>query len=495
MNRSGAAFWTIATAVSLMLALRFPRPAADLLYRLPGLDLNPNNRLLVIYGLAVAVLAGIGLDRLMSGVRKAEATGGKRWLTVAAVTLVAIQAVDLARVSRAQNAVVPIWTFFPETSVTRWLQDTVEPGQSVVAEGFVTAGTLSSYGLPEWFAHGFHTAAEKAMLEGLVADAWASPTAALPSFTGADLAAGELFDLLSVRFFVTPCAVARNVLTPGPRGRASHSILLTQGLVITQWVEIDHETAADGISVLMNGAASPASGTIDVALRTSAGEPLAEASIPAQSIGDIDYFDALFGHAITLQAGVYELVLRSQVKGQPPAAWIRPTPTGRLEVNGTPQSGELAYIVLRPLVMPHPERWRLALASGGMCVLENTRAPNGAILISESDHAPVVDDLDVSASHASYRVETAHGGRLVRSARFYPGWEATVGDAPVPVTPYRNALQSVDIPAGESVVEWRYEPRSLKIGAVVSSITLVFVMGLLLPYRFSAPGFLVAKDP
>ena len=44
---------------------------------------------------------------------------------------------------------------------------------------------------------------------------------------------------------------------------------------------------------------------------------------------------------------------------------------------------------------------------------------------------------------------------------------------PAEVTPYRNVLQSVEVPPGESVVTWRYDPVSMKVGLALSSMTLV----------------------
>jgi hypothetical protein len=212
-ERCGSGMWTAVLIGSLVLALRLPRPLADLLYRLPVLDMNPNNRWLAIYGLAVAVLAGVGLSRLMAVSR---ARTWRRLALVAAALVIVLQATDLGHVSRAQNAVVSASSFLPETPVTRWLCDHLEPGQHVIAQGYGPAGTLGSYRISEWFAHGFRTRAERELLGRLVADAWVTPTAAVPSVARADLGAHELYDLLSIRFLVAPCGLVSATLGVPP---------------------------------------------------------------------------------------------------------------------------------------------------------------------------------------------------------------------------------------------------------------------------------------
>jgi uncharacterized membrane protein YfhO len=62
-----------------------------------------------------------------------------------------------------------------------------------------------------------------------------------------------------------------------------------------------------------------------------------------------------------------------------------------------------------------------------------------------------------------------------------PGWTATVNRTPVLVGVFEGALLSVEVPAGESLVDFRYAPRTLGAGAALSLATCIALsaMGIL----------------
>ncbi|KPK22475.1 MAG: hypothetical protein AMJ61_17065 [Desulfobacterales bacterium SG8_35_2] len=49
---------------------------------------------------------------------------------------------------------------------------------AIADETFINSGTLGAYGIAEWFAHSFKTDREKEVLNSLVSESFASPTAA-----------------------------------------------------------------------------------------------------------------------------------------------------------------------------------------------------------------------------------------------------------------------------------------------------------------------------
>jgi hypothetical protein len=63
-------------------------------------------------------------------------------------------------------------------------------------------------------------------------------------------------------------------------------------------------------------------------------------------------------------------------------------------------------------------------------------------------------------SHQSLRSSCERPGELVRRELFYPGWRAFINGRPVPVHA-SSTFQAVDLPAGESRVEFRYVPTNL----------------------------------
>ncbi|HYI15684.1 MAG TPA: YfhO family protein [Thermomicrobiales bacterium] len=67
-------------------------------------------------------------------------------------------------------------------------------------------------------------------------------------------------------------------------------------------------------------------------------------------------------------------------------------------------------------------------------------------------------------------------GLLMLSESYDPGWHAYVDGSPVDVLVADHLLRAVPLPAGEHVVELRYEPRSLQIGVAISTVTALVVI-------------------
>lgn len=75
------------------------------------------------------------------------------------------------------------------------------------------------------------------------------------------------------------------------------------------------------------------------------------------------------------------------------------------------------------------------------------------------------------------RLEANDAGYLVLSDNYYPDWRVTVNGEPAPLLRANHTFRAVPVAAGEHVVEFRFEPRSLTIGF---SISLTVWIGLLL---------------
>lgn len=96
--------------------------------------------------------------------------------------------------------------------------------------------------------------------------------------------------------------------------------------------------------------------------------------------------------------------------------------------------------------------------------------------------------LQDSPNAVTIRAVSESGGFLVLADTFYPGWQAALDGKPVEVLRANYAFRAVVIPAGEHVVVFRYAPLSFRIGAVISLVTLLVTVGAwtLLALRNSA---------
>ena len=78
----------------------------------------------------------------------------------------------------------------------------------------------------------------------------------------------------------------------------------------------------------------------------------------------------------------------------------------------------------------------------------------------------VIDDPE----HIVLEVDAPVRGFVVLADQYYPGWSATVNERPVPITRANYLFRLVEVPAGVSSVEFRYRPRTLLLGGIVSAI-------------------------
>jgi len=74
-------------------------------------------------------------------------------------------------------------------------------------------------------------------------------------------------------------------------------------------------------------------------------------------------------------------------------------------------------------------------------------------------------------------VLSSPGVLLLRDAQ-YPGWSVTVDGRAAENMTANYAFRAVALAAGEHEVEWRYRPRSVLAGALVSGIGVVLLVGL-----------------
>lgn len=79
------------------------------------------------------------------------------------------------------------------------------------------------------------------------------------------------------------------------------------------------------------------------------------------------------------------------------------------------------------------------------------------------------------AEHRGFRVKSDAGAKFVLVEQFFPGWEALIDGRKTAIERTSGTFQSIDVPAGEHIVEFRYAPSSLWLGAALSAVGLGLV--------------------
>ncbi len=99
--------------------------------------------------------------------------------------------------------------------------------------------------------------------------------------------------------------------------------------------------------------------------------------------------------------------------------------------------------------------------------------------------APVADPSADKAEITSYEAErielqtsTGAEGMLVVSEVYYPAWKAYVDGRPVPVYVANTVLRAVPVPAGDHIVELRYESTALRAGIALSLLAYLTLAAL-----------------
>jgi hypothetical protein len=69
--------------------------------------------------------------------------------------------------------------------------------------------------------------------------------------------------------------------------------------------------------------------------------------------------------------------------------------------------------------------------------------------------------------------DMATSGLLVLADRYDVGWKAYLNGKQVPVLRTNHAIRGVVVPAGKGTVHFRYEPRSLAIGAKLAGVAVI----------------------
>lgn len=452
------------------------------LRQVPALGSNNRGRLVILIGLALAMLAAAGLQVLISKAWRLKHRHGRFAAFTLLGLLCLVQVQDQVRLFQRFNAVVPKEWFFPPTPTLARVREDLGPLEGVIADrAYLVSGTLVAYGLPEWFAHTFKTPAEQEALEQLVQDPFVTPTAA--SFAGERIRFEEpLMNAFGIRYVLMADRFSGQVpfqvrdggdhrpAPPLPEHRLEQRFRLEAGATLS------------GISLWLATYRAPeAPADAVLTLRDGRGDTLARARVPRGEIRDNREVLFDFPQPLPLPAGDYafELQLAEPAPGRL-TAWTtsgQPGPEQNLWSDGRDSGRSLRYRLLTPRDLP----WRAERLEPGLVLLENPAAPHGPYRVADlaTDPAEIHrGDLEIlEANGSAYRIRyrgTAPG-YVVLPMRHYPGWRARVDGEARALERYLDLFPAVWMD-GPGTLALDYRPTSLRLGL---PLTLAGAAGLL----------------
>ena len=442
-----------------------------LIRALPTMGSNPWARVSVLIPLALALLSALFLARIAPRLVRHRPA-----LAALVVCLMLVQFVDQKRLFAAFNKPVPAAAFYPSTPTIERIQTHLQPLQSLLGDSslYMVSGTLTAYGLPEWFAHGFRSRAEKRALGYLVGKAFVTPTAAVIRCPNIRFDP-ELLAMAGVRYLIcsdggTPAYQAG----PGRAECGASAALPTAELV--QPLSLAHSTRISGLYLRFGTHGGKGlAGSVRVQV-TRDGDDIAASEVSAARIEDNSWTRLPLGPGVELGPGAYRLRVD----------WLHPEPGGRLSLwtQGAAEEADRLRVdgqrvpcslELRVDTLPaDPESgFVVSRPEPGVRLLENPLMDDsGAYFLPALEppwHADFAKVRYLGDSGNGIRVSYSDSspGWVVLPVRAYPGWRAYVNGGAVEFRRFVDLMPAIPV-EGPSEVEFRYRPVNLYLAAGVS---------------------------
>ena len=117
-------------------------------------------------------------------------------------------------------------------------------------------------------------------------------------------------------------------------------------------------------------------------------------------------------------------------------------------------------------------------------VLENS-FPDDIPLKYQQDSLTTVNLVEEAPDHLVYQVQADSDQFIVFSEMYYPqGWRATVNGLQTPIINVNYVLRGLKVPAGNSTVEFRFEPEVVVLGTAIRWGSLILFVLLLGAFYF-----------
>ena len=443
-HRSFLACWVVLGFVGLAWSLNVPGLVAVL--RLPGLNMMSHNRLVFVTSFAILAHAAIALDLLLTGdVRR-------RWWFWVPASLLAV--LSLWALWRAGNLPEPLATQLPNAVAAGgsagWIRDIAAVGQ--VQTWFVTSalvfGALCVVGVVAWIAIWRGRTRSPVML-GILAALMLADMLWFARDRSAQCDPALYYPRIPLLEAIQHSASGRVV----GYGCLPATLAQTHGLRdVRGYDSIDPA----GMVNLLSLAADPRSGSPPYAL-TQWFFPRINLTLP----------DVLRLPPVLDMLGVQYLIFR----GTPPAG-VKPTfssPDYWALVNKA--ALPRAFVPARVENVQSPAEALKHVAAPefdprAIAYVETAQALPLAIRgIAEIQSETPTETI------VSVNMETA--GLVVLADLWNRGWRAYVGDELIPILRVNSALRGVVLPAGRTVVRFRYEPSSFFYSARLSVMIIM----------------------
>lgn len=470
------------TLVVLSVMLAFAILPPGLIGLIPVFNFNPWQRVMVLFGLGIALLAGLGLHR---GWQLAKTWRSSwRWsLAGLLLVLAGFQLLDQSSLFRDFNGAVPSEPFLPPSTAALVIQEDQDRFDWAVADRSAwVGGTLVSYGVAEWFAHGFKTSEEKAALEQLVDSPFVTPTAAQFEMGQINFDS-PMMQALNVRHVLARASDAGRLVMEQPLGPGSRPSPPLHEAHLEQKVSLERPLRLAGVSILIgtHGREIP-DDAITVQITDEGGELLATAFPVDEVLSDNSLVHFALPEAVVVPAGNLLLVIEARTE-IPLSVWTVPrTDFGQLFVEHEPVARSMRYRLFSPLALPSD--WSVQYMGEEVSVFRNDRAPAGPYFskaLGDSPEASSASGLTTVGARPDKLNIQYHGGDsgwIVLPMRFFPGWRAYEGGKELTMDAAFGMLPAIPVD-GPASIQVRYRPAWVGLGIWLTALGFVLLFALM----------------
>jgi hypothetical protein len=179
-----------------------------------------------------------------------------------------------------------------------------------------------------------------------------------------------------------------------------------------------------------------------------------------------------------IELPLYDLLNVKYVLQPPGSAVLPPTfeqiPSSEADIYLNVEALPRAFLVTDYRVIPDQDERLNYLASpdfqpAQVLVLESYSGAQAAVAGSAIGQVEV---LNYAAQDIELRVVSDRPAFLVLSDNYFPGWRATVAGQSVTILRANHTIRALEVPAGESVVEFEYRPTVFYISGLISLATV-----------------------
>ena len=461
-----------------------------------------------------------------------------------AVAVTMLLAVDLVYPSLGWNRSIARDAFYPETPAVAFLKQRIGDDKIFLLEKEFLANTPEVFGLRTVAGRGFFNSRTKAIYKTLFDNAfYEAPTQALFPATAETRLGIQLFDALGLRYVVAPRGIDLNALLPGGAPSAAPaSPLELRAYLQPEWNDVVAVKSGQSIeqsftaardfkltTIVPQAHASTLAGAVQLlAVVEDASGELGRGvrALAPDEAGNLAV--ALASPVSVRRGGQYRVkfTVVGDVKGTLDLRWAKGVdlvPNGTLSAEGGALDGDLRMEVAAEALDTPGGKFRL-IYDKDLTIWENTRAfprawatygakqlpdqqvlaalredrldlqaatvlpPDAAPFVGEAPGRPNVVIQSVLDDRQLYTVSAAANALLVVSDNFDAGWQVRVNGKPAVTERANYNMRAVRVPAGDSQVEFVYDPPFLVTGFRYAAAAILFHLLLLLTWGTAARG-------